>query len=63
MVLASEKDSEGWGTTDQFTLVFEITGSNVTEPRAHCREWCLYPEQVKRWRKVSEDANEKLVLT
>lgn len=63
MVLASEKDSDGWGTTDQFTLVLEIAGLNSTEPRGHFRERCLHLEQVKRWGKASQDATEKLVLT
>ena len=49
VVLASEKDSDGWGTTDQFTLVLEIAGLNSTEPRGHFRERCLHLEQVKRW--------------
>ena len=60
---ASEKDPEGWGATDKFTVVLETAGLNVTELSAYCRERGLYPEQVERWRQASQDANEKPVLT
>jgi transposase-like protein len=63
VVPASEKDPEGWGATDKFTVVLETAGLNATELSAYCRERGLYPEQVKRWRQASQDANEKPVLT
>jgi transposase len=63
VVPASEKDPEGWGATDKFTVVLETTGLNATELSAYCRERGLYPEQVERWRQASQDANEKPVLT
>ena len=63
VVPASEKDPEGWGATDKFTVVLETAGLNVTELSAYCRERGLYPEQVERWRQASQDANEKPVLT
>ena len=63
VVPASEKDPEGWGTTDKFTVVLETAGLNATELSAYCRERGLYPEQVERWRQASQDANEKPVLT
>jgi transposase-like protein len=63
VVPASEKDPEGWGATDKFTVVLETAGLNATELSAYCRELGLYPEQVKRWRQASQDANEKPVLT
>jgi len=63
VVPASEKDPEGWGSTDKFTVVLETAGLNGTELGAYCRERGLYPEQVERWRKASQDANEKPVLT
>jgi hypothetical protein len=50
MVPASEKDPEGWGSTDKFTVVLETAGLNTTELSAYCRERGLYPEQVQRWR-------------
>jgi hypothetical protein len=63
VVPASEKDPYGWGATDKFTVVLETAGLNATELSAYCRERGLYPEQVKRWRQASQDANEKRVLT
>jgi transposase len=63
VVPASEKDPEGWGATDKFTVVLETAGLNATELSAYCRERGLFPEQVERWRQASQDANEKPVLT
>ena len=63
VVPASEKDPEGWGAADKFTVVLETAGLNATELGAYCRERGLYPEQVERWRQASQDANEKPVLT
>jgi transposase-like protein len=63
VVPASEKDPEGWGSTDKFTVVLETAGLNATELSAYCRERGLFPEQVERWRQASQDANEKPVLT
>ncbi len=58
VVPASEKEPEGWGATDKFTVVLETAGLNATELSAYCRERGLYPEQVERWRQASQDANE-----
>jgi len=63
VVPASEKEPEGWGATDKFSVVLETAGLNATELSAYCRERGLYPEQVDRWRQASQDANEKPVLT
>jgi len=63
VVPASEKDPEGWGATDKFTVVLETAGLNATELSAYCRERGLYPQQVERWRQASQDANEQPVLT
>ena len=60
---ASEKDSEGWGATDKFTVVLETAGLNATELSAYCRELGMNPEQVESWRQASQDANQKPVLT
>ncbi len=60
---ASEKDPEGWGATDKFTVVLETAGLNATELSAYCRERGLYPEHVERLHQASQDANEKPVLT
>jgi transposase-like protein len=63
VVPAIDKDPEGWGATDKFTVVLEIAGLNATELSAYFRERGLYPEQVERWRQASQDANEKPVRT
>jgi len=63
VVPESEKDPEGLGPTDKFTVVLETAGLNATELSAYCRERGLYPEQVERWRQASKDANEKPELT
>jgi transposase len=63
VVPASEKDPDGWGAADKFTVVLETAGLNATELSAYCRERALYPEQVERWQQASQDANEKPVLT
>jgi len=63
VVPASEKDPEGWGATDKFTVVLETAGLNATELSGYCRERGLYAQQVERWRQASQDANDKPVLT
>ena len=60
---ASEKEPEGWSAADKFMVVLETAGLNTTELSAYCRERSLYPEQVERWRQVTQDANDKPVLT
>ncbi len=63
VVLASEKEPEGWSAADKFTVVLETAGLNDTELGAYCRERGLFPEQVSRWRQAATDANAKPVLT
>ena len=63
VVPASEKDPEGWGATDKFTVVLDTAGLNTTELSAYCRERGLYPEQVDRWRQAAQDANAQPLLT
>jgi hypothetical protein len=63
VVPTSEKDPEGWGTTDKFTVVLETAGLNATELSAYCRERGHFPVQVERWRQASQDANDKPVLS
>jgi len=61
VVPASEKDPEGWGSTDKFSVVLESAGLNATERSAYCRERGLFPEQVKRWRQKSHRFGEQLL--
>ena len=57
VVPLSEKDPDGCGATDKFTVVIETAGLNATELGAYRRERSLYPEQVERCRQASQDAN------
>ena len=43
VVPASEKDPEGWGATDKFTVVFETCWLNATELSTFCRARGLFP--------------------
>jgi len=63
VVPASQKDPEGWGSADKFTVVLESAGLNSTELAAYCRERGLFPEQVARWRQAAQDANAQPLLT
>ena len=63
VVPASQKDPEGWGAADKFTVVLETAALNATELSAYCRERGLYPEQVSHWRQVAQNANAKPVRT
>jgi transposase-like protein len=53
VVPASQKDPEGWGPADKFTVVLETAGLNATELGGYCRERGLFPEQVDRWRQAA----------
>jgi transposase-like protein len=63
VVPATQKDPEGWGPADKFTVVLETAGLNSTELGAYCRERGLFPEQVDRWRQVAQDSNAQPLLT
>ena len=63
VVPASQKDPEGWGPADKFTVVLETAGLNPTELGGYCRERGLFPEQVDRWRQAAQDANAQPLLT
>jgi len=63
VVPATQKDPEGLGPTDKFTVVLESAGLNSTELSAYYRERGQFLEQVERWQKASQDANSKPVLT
>ena len=63
VVPASEKDPEGWGATDMFTVVLETAGLNATELGAYCRERGLFPEPQGRWQPSPQYANAQPLLT
>jgi transposase-like protein len=60
---ATQKDPEGWGPADKFTVVLETAGLNATELGGYCRERGLFPEEVDRWRRAAQDANAQPLLT
>lgn len=43
VVPSSEKEPEGWGSTDKFTVVLETAGLNANELSVYCRQRGLYP--------------------
>jgi len=57
VVPASQKDPEGCGPADKFTVVLETAGLDTTELSGYCRQRGLFPEQVDRWRQAAQDAN------
>ena len=63
VVPASQKDPEGWGTAEQFTVVLETTDLNTTELGGYFRERRLFHEQIDRWRQAAQDANAQPLLT
>ena len=63
VVPASQKNPEGWGPADKFTVVLETAGLNTTELSGYCRQRGLFPEQVDRWRQAAQDANAQPLLT
>ncbi|MEA5441884.1 transposase [Cyanobium gracile] len=46
VVPASEKDPEGWGATDKFTVVLETAGLNAKELSGYCQDRGFYPEYL-----------------
>jgi len=63
VVLASEKEPEGWTAGDKFTVVMETAGLDATELSTYSRKRGLFTEQVERWRQAAQDTNQKPVIT
>lgn len=61
LVPATGKHSEHWSATDKFAVVLQTATLNSCELGSYCRERGLYPEQVARWRKAAQDANDPTV--
>ena len=49
---------KGWTAADKFAAVIETAALNEAELSAWCRERGLYPEQIRRWRRACEQAND-----
>lgn len=49
---------EGWSAVEKFAAVVETAALNEAELSAYCRQRGVYPEQLRQWRQVCEQANE-----
>ncbi len=49
---------EGWSARDKFNAVVESADLNEIELAEYCRQKGLYPEQIARWRRACETAND-----
>jgi len=52
-----EEQSEKWSSRDKFLIVVETMPMNETELSEYCRQKGLFPEQVKQWQEVCQEAN------
>lgn len=58
-LLPDHDDSpEGWSSRDKFNAVMETAALSESELSEYCRRKGLYPEQIHRWRKACERAND-----
>lgn len=49
---------DAWSSRDKFSAVLETAALNEHELAEYCRKKGIYPEQIKRWRKACENAND-----
>ncbi|MBC3921189.1 IS3 family transposase, partial [Undibacterium sp. CY18W] len=61
IVPGDSKSSDQWSSADKFRIVLETASLSETELSAYCRRKGIYPEQVREWSLVCEQANEPLV--
>lgn len=52
-----EEQSEKWSSRDKFLIVVETIAMNESELSEYCRQKGLFPEQVKQWQDVCQEAN------
>jgi transposase-like protein len=62
VVFASEKETKAEAPQTS-SLVLETTSLNTAELSVFCHELGLFPEQVYRWRRDSQDVNAQTLLT
>jgi hypothetical protein len=55
----SKQPPEQWSSVSKFTVVLETARMSEVELSAWCRQKGLYVEQVKMWRQICEDANQR----
>ena len=58
MLPDSDRGPEGWSAQEKFNTVAESAGMNEAELADYCRRKGLYPEQLARWRRACETAND-----
>jgi hypothetical protein len=56
VVVGSTKHSGKWSASQKFAVVIETAAFNEAELAEYCRKKGLYPEQVKSWRELGEQA-------
>ena len=52
-----EEQAEKWSSRDKFLIVVETIAMNESELSEYCRQKGLFPEQVKQWQDVCQEAN------
>jgi transposase-like protein len=52
-------EPEGWSARDKFNAVLETAPLSESELAEYCRKRGLYPEQIERWRRACEGANDR----
>jgi transposase-like protein len=52
-------EPEGWSARDKFNAVLETASLSESELAEYCRKRGLYPEQIGRWRRACEGANDR----
>ena len=53
-----DSSPEGWSARDKFAAVLESASLNETDISEYCRKKGIFPEQLARWRRACENAND-----
>jgi len=54
----SDDSPEGWTAADKFNAVLQTASLSEAETAEFCRKNGLYPEQIARWKRACEEAND-----
>ena len=55
---SSDDSPEGWNSADKFNAVLQTAPMNDVQIAEFCRANGLYPEQIQRWKKACQNAND-----
>jgi transposase-like protein len=59
LIMPDDDDSpKGWSAIDKFNAVLKSASLSEQELSEYCRNQGLYPEQITRWRKACQEAND-----